>query len=77
MNGKCHIFLNHFYCSIVYNFVLASSVQQSDIVIHMYIFLFRFFSIIGYYKTLNIASCEEQRALACCSPWGHKESDMM
>ena len=20
--------------------------------------------------------CEEQRALACCSPWGCKESDM-
>ena len=35
------------------NIVLVSGVQQSDSVIHVYIF-FIFFSVIGYYKTLNI-----------------------
>ena len=30
------------------------------ICIHMYIFFFRFFSIIDYYKILNIVSCAVQ-----------------
>ena len=40
--------------------MLVSSVQQSDSVIYMYIYMymyiyfFRFFSIVGYYKILNI-----------------------
>ena len=41
--------------------MLASGVQQSDSVIyqytHIYIFFFRFFSHIGYYKILNIVPC--------------------
>ena len=39
--------------------VLVSGVQQSDstIQIHIYLFFFRFFSIIGYYKILNIVPC--------------------
>ena len=23
-----------------------------------------------------LGNCKEQGSLACCSPWGHKESDM-
>ena len=42
---------------LIYN-VLISDVQQSDSVKHIYvciyIFFFRFFSIIGYYKILSI-----------------------
>ena len=33
--------------------VLVSGVQENDSVIHIYIFFFRFFSAIGYYKILN------------------------
>ena len=45
---------------MIYNVVLVPNVQQSDSVgyvcmcVYMYIFFFRFFSIIGYYKILNI-----------------------
>ena len=39
--------------SIVINTVFVSAIQQSDSVIY-----FRFFSIIGYYKILNIIPCE-------------------
>ena len=47
----------------IYNVVLVSYVQQSDSVIHIHththihVFFFRFFSLIGYYKTLNIVPC--------------------
>ena len=39
--------------------VLVSGIQQSDSVLYMciYIFLFRFFSIIGYYKILSVVPC--------------------
>ena len=39
---------------LIDNVVLVSGVQQSDSVIHTYIFFFRFFCIIGYYKILSI-----------------------
>ena len=39
---------------LIDNVVLVSGVQQSDSVIHTYIFFFRFLSIIYYYKILNI-----------------------
>ena len=45
---------------LIYNVVLDSGVQQSDSVIFIYIFFFRFFSIIGYYKILNIVPCAIQ-----------------
>ena len=45
---------------LIYNIVLVSGIQQSDSVIHMYIFFFRFFSIIDYYKILNIVPCAVQ-----------------
>ena len=39
-----------------YNVVLVSDVQQSD----SYIYFFIFFSIIGYYRILNIVPCAIQ-----------------
>ena len=39
---------------LIYNSVLVSGVQQSDSVIYTYTFLF---SIIGYYKVLNVVPC--------------------
>ena len=36
------------------NVVLVSGVQQSDSVMYIYVFFFIFFSIIVYYKILNI-----------------------
>ena len=38
---------------LIYNAVLVSSVEQSDLVIHTYLFSLRFFSRIDYYKTLS------------------------
>ena len=53
--------------------MLVSGVRQSDSVYtHAQIFFFRFFSIIVYYKTLNIVSCTIQEDLiyfiynSCC-----------
>ena len=37
---------------LIYNIVLVSSVQQSDSILYMY--FFRLFSIMDYYKILNI-----------------------
>ena len=47
---------------LIYNVVLISVVQQSDSVLYIYmdIFFFIFFSIIGYYKILNIVPCAMQ-----------------
>ena len=39
---------------LIYNIVLVSGVQQSDSVIYAYLSFFRSFSLIGYYKILNI-----------------------
>ena len=39
------------------NVVLVSGVQQSKSVIYIHIFFFRFLSLIGYYKILNIVPC--------------------
>ena len=40
--------------------------------------------LIGWHHQLNghefeqaLGNSEGQESLACCSPWGHKESDMM
>ena len=52
---------------LIYHVVLVSGVQESDSVIHIYIyiFFFRYFSIIGYYKILNtlIVPCAMQQVL--------------
>ena len=57
---------------LIYNVVLVSGVQQSDLVLcvcvcvcvcvcmYTHIFLFRFFSILSYYKIPNIAPCAIQ-----------------
>ena len=52
-------FLIYFFIEVqlIYNVVLVSGAQQSDSVIHIYLFFFRFFSIIGYYRILNIVPC--------------------
>jgi len=58
----------HTHTQLSYNIVLVSGGQKSDSVIHVYIHiclyinlsLFRLFSIIGYYKILNIVSCAIQ-----------------
>ena len=57
---------------LIYNIVLISGVQQSNSVIHihMYVFFFRFFSIIGYYKIMNMSLCYTviffRSQLICC-----------
>ena len=50
---------------LINNVVLVSGVQQSDSVIHihLYLFFFRFFSIIGCYKILSIVPCAIQQVL--------------
>ena len=40
---------------LIYSVVLVSGVQHSDSVLYIYVYVFfRFFSAIGYYKTLSI-----------------------
>ena len=40
--------------SLIYNVVLVSDVQQSDL---LYIYIYMSFSITVYYKILNMVSC--------------------
>ena len=42
---------------LIYNVVLVSDIQQSDSVIYIYLLFFRNFSIIDYFKILNIVLC--------------------
>ena len=51
------LFLFFIDLQLICNIVLVSDVQQSDSDICLYIIFFRFFSIIGYYKILNIVPC--------------------
>ena len=56
--------LSHFLkieVQLVYYFGLVSVIQQSDSLIHTYLFFFRLFSLIGYYKTLSTVSCAMQQ----------------
>ena len=51
------------YVELIYNIVLVSGVQQSESVIYLYTHIynfFRLFSIIDYYKILNIIPCAIQ-----------------
>ena len=41
-------------------FQLYNKMIQLYVCIYIYVFLFRFFSIIGYYKILNIVPCAIQ-----------------
>ena len=56
---QSHIFFKEIIeIQLMYNVALVSDVQQSDSAAYnIYIFFFRFFSIIGYYKILNIIPC--------------------
>ena len=45
---------------LIYNVVVVSGLQQSDSVIHIYTFSFIFFSIMAYYRILNIVPCTIQ-----------------
>ena len=51
---------------LIYSVVFVSGVQQSDLVIHIYvcvcthILLFRVFSMLSYYKILNVVPCAIQ-----------------
>ena len=46
--------------SLNYSVVLITAVQQTDSVIHIYTFIFIFFSIMVYYRILNIVPCAIQ-----------------
>ena len=48
---------------LIYNAVLISAVQQTDSVIHMYIFVFIFFSIMVWHTMLNIVPSAVQQDL--------------
>ena len=41
----------------------VSGIWQSNSSLYIYIFYFRFFSLIGYNKVLNIVSCARQEVL--------------
>ena len=61
-----HSIIFNFYSFIeVYLIYSISSIQPSDSVICMYVSFFRFFSSIGYYKTLNLVPCAIQQILVC------------
>ena len=48
---------------MINNVVIVSGAQQSDSVIlniYIYIYMFRFFSLVGYYKILTIVPCAIQ-----------------
>ena len=53
-------FLNFIKVYLIYNIVLVSGRQHSDSFIQAYLFFFRFFSLIGYYKILSIVPCAIQ-----------------
>ena len=55
--GYSYFYFNFFSIEVelIYNVVLVSGVQHSDsdIYIHIHMFFFRLFSLLGYYKILN------------------------
>ena len=50
--------MNNFFIDVklVYTVVLVPGVRESDSVIHIYIYSFKFYSLIDYYKILSISS---------------------
>ena len=68
VSQACAFFLFSFYMflievSLIYNVMLISPVQQSVSVIHIYTFLFIFFSVTVYHRILNIVPCALQQDL--------------
>ena len=63
-NNRNSQFLKIYFIEVwlIYNVVLISAVQQSDSVIHIYIytFFFIFFSMMVYHRILNIVPCAIQ-----------------
>ena len=45
---------------LIYSVVFISTVEQSESVIHIYIFVFIFFPIVVYHRILDIVSCAVQ-----------------
>ena len=67
--GKCELSF-FFEVYLIYNVSVIQqsdsvTVQQSDLDIHMY-FFFKLFSIISYYKILNIVPCSIQQVFVVC-----------
>ena len=55
---ECSIFFKKFYWGeLIYNVMLVSAIQQSELVIHIHISTFRFFSHIGHYRVLSQVPC--------------------
>ena len=46
----------YFEVRLIYNVVLVSGIQQNDHYTYMYLFFFRLFSFIGYYRILTVPS---------------------
>jgi hypothetical protein len=44
--------LTHTHTQLIYNIMLVSSVQQSDLVTHMYVYIFILFLILFHYRLL-------------------------
>ena len=49
--------------SLIYSVLLISAVQQSDLIIYIYIFFSILFSILGYPRILNRVPCAKQYGL--------------
>ena len=57
---KVILFFNYIGVKLTYNVVLVSGVKQSESVIYIYAFYFRFFSHTGYYRVLSRVHCAIQ-----------------
>ena len=45
---------------LIYNVLVLGVIQQSDSILYTYMFLFIFFTTMGYYRILNIVPCATQ-----------------
>ena len=48
---------------MICNTISASDVQHSDSVIHVCVYIVKFFSLLGYYRISNIVPCAIQQVL--------------
>ena len=66
-NRKTFLFSTHFSFLLKYSyFTVLCQFQVYSKVIHLYICVFRLFSIIGYCKILSIVPCATQQVLVAC-----------
>ena len=68
---------------MISNVVIASGEQRRDSAIHIHVSILPQDEMVGWHHQLNGHEFEQapgvgggEGSLACCSPWGHKESDM-